>query len=146
MDLLPLELLHFIAHDSELVYYALLSIPRFARSLTLINIGAYMIHFGFTIEVNNICMIWKRHGKLHYKSAPAMVFLDGRTMWYRNDVCGRDDGPAVTYPEGYQTWYRNDLIHREDGPADIHPDGKRYWYLNGIWYTKREFKIRLRFI
>ena len=40
----------------------------------------------------------------------------------------REDGPAVIYADGKKVWYINGKLHREDGPALIYADCKKFGF------------------
>ena len=115
-DLLPTELLHVIAQDSEPAYKALLVYPRFARAFSYDKRLDYMVGFGHNVRV--------RHG-------PALIYRDGEQRWYRDDKPHRDNGPAIIYANGDERWYRNGELHRDYGPAVIYTNGDEEWRQNG---------------
>lgn len=56
----------------------------------------------------------------------------GARYWKNEDGhLHREDGPAMHYVDGTKIWYRNGIIHRLDGPAYIDPNGKNYWVIEG---------------
>ena len=70
--------------------------------------------------------------KLHRDNdLPAIIWPDGTEIWYRNNLCHRDNGPAVIWSDGTQVWYRNGKRHRDNGPAVIRVSGTQEWYQNG---------------
>lgn len=153
LDLLPLELLHVIARDSEPAYKALLAYPRFAHVVTPGTRIDYMVHFGHNVRVNKYGNAWTRNGIIHRKDCPALIRTNGHVewwvnglrhrdgepaviglmgkFWYRRGMRHRDDGPALQFNDGSEFWYRDGLRHRDDGPAFIYADGNKYWYNNG---------------
>lgn len=44
----------------------------------------------------------------------------------------RLDGPAVTWMDGTELRYREGKLHCENGPARIHPNGHRAWFNDGV--------------
>jgi len=82
---------------------------------------------------------WYKDGKLHREHGPAMIFYDGRRIWYQNGKPYRKDGrPNCEWPDGTMLWLDDDgKQHRENGPAEIGPqNGTSYW-LHNKW-CKRE--------
>jgi len=55
-------------------------------------------------------MIWhNEYGELHSnKDKPAIIFLNGNKLWYKNGKRHRDeDKPAVIFSDGRKRWYKN---------------------------------------
>lgn len=154
---LPLELLDELAVD-ESSYRALLSIPKFARSITPNRRIDFMIKFKHTVEIgfepsysfrylleiddydhlmdedatlDRTFIIWKRNGKIHRLDGPALTNGAGYELWFRDDKIHRDNYPAFKSSDG-ELWYKHGKLHREDGPAVI--DNVlhcRWYYRNG---------------
>lgn len=116
LDMLPLELLHQIAQDSEPAYYALLSYPRFARVVTLKRRIDYMVGFGHNVCMRKDRIMWLRNNLRHRKDGPAVICTDGSMEWYRSGKHHRDNGPAIQR-DSFIAWMQNGIVHREDGPA-----------------------------
>lgn len=115
MNTLPIEIYHLIAQTSESAYVAMLAIPTFAKSLTLIDIGLYMDLFGYYIITYDDCIQWFRNGQLHCRNGPAMImFKTGANLWYQYGKFHRVDGPAVIAEDGTKYWYQYGKLHRED--------------------------------
>lgn len=131
-NLLPTELLHVIAQDSEPAYKALLVYPRFARAVSYDKRLDYMVGFGHNVRVHNSSIEWTRHKLLHRRGNPAAINYNGDVLWYRNGLAHRDDGPAIIHRDGEQRWYRDGKLHRNDGPALILANGDERWYRNGV--------------
>ena len=129
MDTLPAELLHEIAsHD---VYREMLSIPLFARSLTISVRLDYMIAMGYDVIIEHDRTKWSKNNKAYRTDGPAIEYVSGDKMWYVNGLLHRADGPAVEWADGYKEWWVNGKLHREDGPAIERIDGTKRWYING---------------
>jgi len=69
-------------------------------------------------------------GELHREDGPALIYADGKEVWYINGKLHREDGPAVIYTDGTKEWYFHGEQHREDGPAVTWADGSKSWYLH----------------
>jgi hypothetical protein len=57
----------------------------------------------------------------------------GTKRWYKEGsitILHRLNGPAVVYANGNTSWYKDDLRHRLDGPA-LEWDNTKEWYVNG---------------
>ena len=126
-DMLPLELLHEIARDSELAYKALLAYPRFARAVSYDMRLDYMVGFGHDVRVRYGRMEWHRNGFTHRCGNPAIVNLDGAEFWHRDGKMHRDGGGPAYKSSNCEQWYQNGELHRVDGPASIYVD-----YYNGF--------------
>ena len=133
LDMLPLELLHEIAGDSEPAYKTLIcAYSRFARDVSPGKRLDYMVGFGHNVLVSKKCTRWIRNGILHRKGGPAIIKTDDTKEWYCNGVIHRDNGPAMKYANGTKLWYRSGQPHREDGPAIFYCNGTIKWYRNGV--------------
>jgi hypothetical protein len=128
---LPSELLHEIAQQGEAAYRALLSVPLFARTLTLSIRVDYQIRFGYSVTVRPRLIKWTKNGQLHRADGPAYEWPDGTKEWWQNGQLHRADGPAYERPDGTKEWWQNGRRHRADGPAREWPDGIREWWQNG---------------
>jgi len=130
MDDIPVELLHEMAFDRP-TYLALLTIKRFANSLTPSMRCDYMIRFGYCVEITRNEIRWTRNGELHRTDGPALIRVNGTQAWYIDYKLHRTDGPAIIFADGMLVWYINGKRHRTDGPARIDVDGTQEWYING---------------
>ena len=75
---------------------------------------------------------WRnKNWELHRKNGPAIIYVDGREVWYRHGKRHRENGPAYTNPDGTRIWFENDLCHRLDGPAYISNAGRKEWHKEG---------------
>jgi hypothetical protein len=61
MDRLPIDILDSIAGLG--VYWEMLAMPVFARGITPDRRADWMIRLGFTINITQYMLQWKRHGK-----------------------------------------------------------------------------------
>ena len=80
----------------------------------------------------------KRHyldGLLHREDGPALVYPDGKMIWYKYGSKHRTDGPAIINPFGPNEWYQNDTRYREDGPTVVHLDNKVEWWLGNTKFV-----------
>jgi hypothetical protein len=131
METLPIELLDLICED-ELTYRDMLSIPCFARTLTVGRRLDFMIKFGYGVNIRSCkpshYIEWHRDGKLHRKDGPAEEYADGSKIWYRDGKRHREDGPAIDRADGDKLWYKDGKLHREDGPAIEYANGGKVWY------------------
>lgn len=151
--MLPVDVYHTIAVESEGAYRAMLAIPQFAREITASRRVDYMIHFGHAVKIARGKIVWTRHGKphrldgpavegvygcvwkvngaVHRVGGPAVVLSDGYREWRINGQLHREDGPAMESEYGWSRWYFNGQLHREGGPAVQDPDGSYEWWFNG---------------
>ena len=70
---------------------------------------------------------------------PAIEYVNGNKVWYKNGLCHRIGGPASECIDGYKVWYVNGKPHRLDGPAVDYPNKYAAWHINGIELTEEEF-------
>jgi hypothetical protein len=49
--------------------------------------------------------IWRLHGKLHRKDAPAIEWKDGSEEWWLHGKRHRDDAPAIEDADGHKQWW-----------------------------------------
>lgn len=93
-------------------------------------------------------------GKYHCDDGPAIVYPDGREIYYQHGLLHRLDGPAATYQSGMQEYYQNGRLHNEHGPAIIHKNGKVEYYINGelpflvgnVIITRRDMVFRAEIV
>lgn len=71
--------------------------------------------------------LYYKHGKIHRDGGPAIEYNDTYQEWYRDGKLHRDGGPAIIN-EDLQSWYSDGKLHRDDGPAIIYKDGTQDWY------------------
>jgi hypothetical protein len=139
---LPLEILFHIASFDVGSYRAMLSVSRFARSLSPDKVVDFMILFGYSVEIDKYGVFWYLNGKPHRQArhgdpgGPAMEWWNGNKYWYLNGNLHRSDGPAVETEIGDKEWWRFGVRHRVDGPAIEWRNGDRYWYLNGVLHRR----------
>ena len=108
---IPTELFDYMAYDEQ-AYRAMLSIPRFARTLTPGRIFDFMKGFGHNVRIERCSptcsrIVWFRDGKIHKLNGPAVEHTDNSRYWYQNGLLHRDDGPAIIGADGYINWYRH---------------------------------------
>jgi hypothetical protein len=82
---------------------------------------------------------WRKNGRYHRTTGPAVEYADGSKFWYQNGKLHRTDGPAVKYVNGYAEWYQYSCLHRTDGPAIEHVDGDTEWWVNDTRMSVAEF-------
>jgi hypothetical protein len=75
--------------------------------------------------------------RAHGRPATITYGRDGRKEWYKDGKLHRihhsgEHRPAVVYNNGKMIWYMNGVRHRLNGPAVIYPDGGKEWYQNGF--------------
>ncbi len=86
----------------------------------------------------NFCYI--KNGMFHREDGPAIVQLNGTTIWCLDGKKHREGGggPAVESVSGYKAWYKDGKLHRNDGPAVIDSDGTEEWWVDGVKTAKDE--------
>ena len=84
----------------------------------------------------------KEMTKLHREDGPAVEYVNGSKLWYRDGKYHRENGPAVELPSGSKLWYRDGHLHRDDGPACEWIDGSKHWFFNGSYLTEDQFKAQ----
>ena len=79
---------------------------------------------------------WLYQGRLHsVDDRPAKIVNDGEELhWYTHGLRHRDGAPAIIYANGKQVWYHLNEIHNANGPAKIFLDGEEQYYLHGQRY------------
>lgn len=88
--------------------------------------------------------VWKNNShQFHRLTGPAVEYVNGAKMWYRNGKLHREDGPATICENGDRWWYKNGKHHREDGPAIENIDGNKSWWLNDKQLSEEEVIGRL---
>ena len=92
MENLHLELFDLICED-ELTYRGMLSIPCFARTLTVGRILDFMLKYGHSVVISKVInfgiwhnISWYRNGKLHRKNGPAIEYQDGFKVYCLNNI------------------------------------------------------------
>jgi hypothetical protein len=136
MDDLPVELYTEIVNSTsngEAVYYNLLTIKKFALSLTPSQIMDYRISFGYSVKITKDAITWLKNNKEHRgNDLPAVEWVNGNRTWSRNGKAHRDgDLPAFIDIKGVHIWYKDGEKHRDgDLPAYISMD-VTVWMVNG---------------
>lgn len=74
---------------------------------------------------------WWRKGRRHRDGGPAIEAADGAVSWFKDGKLHRDDGPAYADRQGNEEWWRDGKLHRLDDPALSHRDGLRLWCVDG---------------
>lgn len=136
LELLPMELLHEIARDSESAYKALLSYPRFARAVEYDRRLDYMVLFGHDVRVVKRFIKWSRNGVPHRLRQPAHTHEDGSKYYYQNGNLHRDDGPALIEVVS-ANWYRSKISAANSFNADNHPKIFEGWFIRGVRVSNR---------
>ena len=67
---------------------------------------------GPAIVYSNYVEIWYKNGLRHRIGGPAF-YSNGIEIWYQNGLRHREDGPAVTDLNGKHIWYINDICQSE---------------------------------
>ena len=132
MDTLPIELVTIIAVDTFELFVTLLRVntigqrlcaeyPQLVAKKKFIN--TFIDTFGTRTYLNN---------KLHsFNDQPAVMFNSHGKKWYRHGKLHRRNLPAVIYPSS-EYWYWNGLRHRDnDLPAFECTFGTKEWYVHG---------------
>jgi hypothetical protein len=83
-------------------------------------------------------VLWYKDNLCHRDDSPAVEKANGDKLWYRHGKLHREDGPAVEYSDGSKMWLRNETLHRTDGPAIIRADGHQEWWINGKNVSQQE--------
>jgi hypothetical protein len=88
--------------------------------------------------------VWRnKEGEFHKLDGPAIEYMSGYKVWYKNGLRHRLDGPAREFVGGREEWWEKGELHRLDGPAIKCADGTEWW-LNDIHYkTKEEYFDKL---
>ncbi len=81
--------------------------------------------------------MWFKNNRLHREDGPAIEDADGNMEWLIEGQYHRTDGPAYVQANGYTMYFVDGVTHREDGPAIIYNDYK-VWYLHGKEVTEEE--------
>lgn len=132
--------MHLIAQDSEPTYWAMLAIPRFARSITIGKRFDYMEWFGHNWNIHCRRNCWTRRGLPHKIGGPALITRIGRyyeEWWYKNGKLHRMDGPAyvvidrITGVTKEERWYCCGYLHRIGAPAVQISNGDYEWRERG---------------
>jgi hypothetical protein len=128
MDKLPYEIFSIIIGLDINVYRGLLSVPCFARLLTIGKIFDNAVLFGYDARVENVskCQSW--NGLTTYKRA---------IVWFLNNSIHRVNGAAILYENGDEEWYYKGLRHRLNGPSILRKwEGGYYaeWYNKGMYH------------
>jgi len=71
---------------------------------------------------------WNIHRE---EDLPAIEYVNGDRIWYKNGNKHREGNPAVVFKDGHQEWWFEGKLHREDGPAILWPDGRAFYYEYG---------------
>jgi hypothetical protein len=148
---LPLEILGIIASTDVAVYRALLSLPRFARSLSPGTIVGFMIAFGYSVKITKYRVTWYLNGKKHKIDVPAVDWYNGDKEWWWFGKRHRQDrhrlkldskcdpnGPAVEWSNGTKEWWLDGNQHRADGPAVEYAYGGKEWWINGVCHRQAD--------
>lgn len=69
---------------------------------------------------SNTVLRYYRHGRVHRKNSPSVVYMDGDMFWHQ---LGK--------------------LHRPDGPASISGEVQRF-FIVGIEYTREEYEYKIR--
>lgn len=112
-------------------YWAMLSVPEFARSLDPGIIADYKIRFGCSVIITRSDITWLYKYAIHRRDGPAVEHVDGSRSWYLYGKLHRDGGPAAENNHA-SYWCRHGRLHREDGPAAVYRSGDTAWYINGV--------------
>jgi hypothetical protein len=132
-----------IAASPDLIFYRLLlALPRFARSTLARTGGSANIRWQrhFTVYHNNSCTIYPSKGSYEHNNlvgiyhridGPAIIYPNGKQVWYYCGKIHRENGPAVVDSNGYEIYYQFGNKHRLDGPAVYHRNGTQYYYQVG---------------
>ena len=76
-----------------------------------------------------------------FNDAPAIVFENGDSRWYKDGLHHRDgDKPAVIEPGWKMWWVVDGKLHRLSGPAIDRPYRRVDYYINGEQYGKEEWE------
>ena len=51
----------------------------------------------------------------------------------------RDEGPAVVRVDGTSLWYQSGVLHRTNGPATVRATGYSEWWIKGIPHSKQSY-------
>jgi len=73
-------------------------------------------------EIDDDGTMWYRNevGKLHRDNdQPALVFVDGSKVWFKNGKKHRDDGKPAMVLTGVTKWYKDGKLHRDNGKPTI---------------------------
>jgi len=78
---------------------------------------------------------WKnKKGEYHREDGPAIEWVDGTKLWYKDGMRHREDGPAVEYTNGDKAYYLNgNEVEEKDLPINQWPkciideSGSKYW-------------------
>jgi hypothetical protein len=70
-------------------------------------------------------------GRFHREGAPAIMYTNGKCVWYHHGLTHRDGGPAMYEPGLYTYWYKYDKLHRVGGPAVETHHGRKEWWFEG---------------
>lgn len=86
---------------------------------------------------------WKLpNGQLHREDGPAIEWVFGAKIWYKNGLKHREGGPA--YIRGnIKQWFVNGELHRTNGPAH-QSNFDNLYYIEGVFYEKELFKEKAR--
>lgn len=115
---LPLEMLDELAVD-ESSYRALLSIPKFARSITPSRRIDFMIKFGHRVHIDGKMpgirwyKIVNNKRLTHRRDGPAVESVKSAHIKH-NKIEDDHNGDSIS-----KTWFINSKLHRDDGPAAI---------------------------
>ena len=97
---------------------------------------------GPAVKFVNGDLIWYKDGSIHrYNDEPAMITNDGELSWYKDGKLHRNNGPAYILPSERKEWYQHGRLNRIDGPAVEWNDDTPQWYINGRELSKKEIKI-----
>src|ERR1700729_2711839 len=96
------------------------------------SISPNQFAINYTYGSNQSTINW-----VNTSAAPAGGFFSDQVRIVKQKINERgnfhcEDGPAVVYSNGKKVWYFNGNIHRTNGPAIEYSNGDKSWYLNGV--------------
>lgn len=148
MELFPFDIYCEIIGTDIDIYRGLLSIPCFARLLTIGKVFDMAIKFGFGVEIQPRSLDYRTrsrgaaikytlNGLKHRVGGPALEYANGFKKYYYKGQLHSTTTPSKIYKHEYSDygdwyyyiWYCHGLIHRLNGPA-IESRGSQIWCQN----------------
>ncbi len=118
-------------------------VTQFGRySFIKTGIAVMLLHNedgGPALEYMSGHTVWYKEGRRHRLDGPAVMYSDGRMKWYVDGYLHNEHGPAATWPSGAMVYAIKGKFHNVNGPAIVTREGTCYWFVKGARLTKEQF-------